>query len=102
MCILCHQLVGEDDWTDAALGSEAHRAARDRRRQVVDAVLRCYGLRFRDDPVASIGMISDGKGRAEVASGLAEIWPAASRLASGVIDPLDPALLKQLDGDDDQ
>ena len=102
MCILCYQLVGEEDWTDAAMGPEADRSARDRRRQVVDAVLRCYGLRFRDDPVASIGVISDGKGRAELANGLAEIWPAASKLAGGVIDPLDPALLERLAGDDDR
>ena len=102
MCILCHQLVGEEDWTDAALGAEGNRAARERRRQVVDAVVRCYGLRFRDDPVASSGVISDGKGRAEVASGLAEIWSAASRLAGRVVDPLDPVLLERLEGDDDR
>lgn len=96
MCILCHELIGEADWTDVELGPEAGRAVRDRRRQVVDSVLRCYGLRFRDDPVASVGVVSDGKGRAEVAARLLEVWPAASRLASRQLDPLDPELLDQL------
>ena len=96
MCILCYQLMGETDWTDVELGPAADRAARDRRRRVVDSVLRCYGLRFRDDPVASVGVVSDGKGRAEVAGGLTEIWPAASRLAPRPLDPLDPELLQQL------
>ncbi len=96
MCILCYQLTGETDWTDAELGPADDRAARDRRRRVVDSVLRCYGLRFRDDPAAAVGMVSDGKGRAEVASGLAEIWPAASRLAPRPLDPLDPELVERL------
>jgi hypothetical protein len=46
--------------------------------------------------VASVGVISDEKGRAEVAARVSEIWPAASRLASRQLDPLDPGLLDQL------
>ena len=41
-------------------------------------------------------VVSDGKGRSEVAADLAALWAAVERLAGRPLDPLDPALVELL------
>ncbi len=98
MCLLCHQLVGQESWSDVRSGAGASRG-RDRRTPVIAAVLRCYGLDYRDDASGALGLVSDRKGKTKVVSGLEEVWSAATLLAGRPLDPLDPRLLDQLADD---
>ena len=53
-----------------------------------------FGLGVRE--WAGQYVVSDGKGRSEVAEDLAGLWAAAERLAGRPLDPLDPVLLDAL------
>lgn len=96
MCILCYQLVGEQDWTDEPIAHDAQRAGRHRRREVVGAVLAQYGLEYRDDGTGASAVISNRKGGTKVVGGLQAVWPAAVELVGRPLDPLDPVLLERL------
>ena len=103
MCVLCGEFVSQIHWTerhieDRASVSEArgdyHRfRRRDRfhRTKVANEVLRHYGLQVRDWS-GSKYILRDKKGRSELVQDLGSLWPAARRLASRPLDPLDPAL----------
>ena len=41
-------------------------------------------------------MVTDGKGRTEVADDLSAVWAAAERLAGRPLDPLDDELVESL------
>ena len=97
MCLLCHALAGEEDWTQVRGDADARAAAGHRRRRVVGTVLGCYGLEFRDWGRGAPGVVANRKGAARVANGLTGVWAAAEQLAGRPLDPLDPALLARLE-----
>ena len=88
MCILCHQLAGEPDWTEAGPRGGGRRTA------LVARVVSCYGLDFRDS--GAMAVVSNRKGSAEVVTGLTDLWPAAAAMAGRPLDPLDEGLLERL------
>jgi hypothetical protein len=98
MCILCYGLTGEEHWTDARVGSEAHASVRARRRLMLAQILGAYGLDYSDDPTGVTSLVSDRKGRVEVARSLGEVWAASEQLARRCPDPLEPELLRAMSG----
>jgi hypothetical protein len=89
MCSLCGVLRNEH-WADEGTG----RRARVIRTTLLERVLASFGLGVRE--WAGQYVVSDGKGRSEVADDLAGLWAAAERLAGGPLDPLDPVLVDAL------
>jgi hypothetical protein len=96
MCILCYGLTGEEHWTDARVGPEAHASVRARRRGMLTKILAAHGLDYSDDPTGVTSLVSDRKGNVEVARSLGEVWAAAEELAGQRLDPLAPDLLRRL------
>jgi hypothetical protein len=88
MCALGGVLRNEH-WADQGAG----RRARVIRTALLERVLGCFGLGVRE--WAGQYVLTDGKGRTEVADDLAGLWAAAERLAGRPLDPLDPVLLDQ-------
>lgn len=99
MCLLCHQLVGEGDWTDAGVATGQPASERHRRRDVIATVLGCYGLDYRHGVTGAPALVSNRKGAVKVATGLSEVWDAAETLAGRPLDPLEPVLLERLADD---
>ena len=89
MCALCGVLRNEH-WADEGAG----RRGRVIRAALLERVLACFGLRVRE--WAGQYVVSDGKGRSEVAGDLSGVWVAAERLAGRPLDPLDEALVEAL------
>jgi hypothetical protein len=107
MCALCAALGRADHWTDAA-GRDGfshdgaritRRAERRRRVALCKRVLAHHGLGV-DDLGGSSFIVRDAAGAALEVHRLPEIWSAARRLTGHVCDPLDPALIATLAGDD--
>lgn len=98
MCILCYGLTGNEHWTDARVGAEASATIRARRRALLARVMSAHGLDYSDDPTGLTSLISDRKGNVQIARSLGEVWAAAEDLAKRPLDPLEPDLLKRLDG----
>lgn len=89
MCSLCGVLRNEH-WADEGGG----RRARVIRTALLERVLGRFGLGVRE--WAGQYVVSDGKGRSEVADDLASLWLVAERLAGRPLDPLDPDLVAGL------
>ena len=89
MCALCGVLRNEH-WADEGAG----RRARVIRVALLERVLGYFGLGLRE--WAGQYVVSDGKGRSEVAADLASVWAAAERLAGRSLDPLDEGLVAAL------
>ena len=100
MCVLCGDLVADPHWAEQSTGGEAERRrARFRRVRVVNRVLATYHLAVHEDLSGTRYVLADRKGKSEVVRDLAELWPAADRLAPARLDPLDGRLLAALEGD---
>ena len=89
MCALCGVLRNEH-WADEGAG----RRARVIRAALLERVVVHFGLGLRE--WAGQYVVSDGKGRSEVAGDLAGVWVAAEQLLGRPLDPLDPALVDAL------
>ena len=89
VCILCHQLAGEPDWTDVR-DPEAAGAGR-RSSPAWWAVTGSTSA-----TAARLAVVSNRKGSAEVITGLTEVWPVAATMAGRPLDPLDEDLLERL------
>ncbi len=105
MCVLCGQMFSEIHWSERLLdpasvsdgaGETTRRQDRHARTRLIGKILAHYGLEVTDDLAASNYVVGNRKGAQTVVAGLAELWPAASRMAGRVLDPLDPALLDRL------
>jgi len=57
------------------------------------------GLDYSDDPSGVTALVSNRKGRVEVAGGLGEVWAAGERVLGHPLDPLDLRLLERLTAD---
>lgn len=99
MCILCYGLTGEEHWTDARVGAEATASLRARRRALLTNVMAAHGLDYTDDTTGVTSLVSNRKGRVEVARSLGEVWAAAEKLVKHPLDPLDVGLLERLTGE---
>ena len=102
MCSLCDTLGNGSFWTDAAghpefdaAGRVTPRHERSRRVQLVNLVLREYGLHVGDWS-GSAYVVESTSGGSEIVYHLNGIWSAAHRLAQRPCDPLDPTLLARL------
>jgi hypothetical protein len=107
MCVLCGQMFSEIHWSERALdpelvtqgaGETARRQNRHARTRLISKVLAYYGLDVSDDWSATNYVVGNRKGAQQVVASLAELWPAAGRMAGRPLDPLDPALLERLRG----
>ena len=89
MCALCGVLRNEH-WADAGGGRRTTviRAA------LLERVVAHSGLGVRE--WAGQYVVTDGKGRSEVAEDLAGLWTVAERLAGRPLDPLEPGLVEAL------
>ena len=105
MCVLCGEFVSQIHWTERhiedrvrvseteARGDYHRFRRRDRlhRMKVANELLRHYDLKV-SDWAGSKYVLRDKKGRSELVQDLGSLWPAAQKLASRSLDPLDPAL----------
>ena len=89
MCALCGVLRNEH-WSDAGGG----RRTAVIRTALLERVLAHWGLGVRE--WAGQYVVTDGKGRSEVAEDLAGLWAAAERLAGRPLDPLATGLVEAL------
>jgi hypothetical protein len=97
-------LGGEDHWTDGpprvdAPGravAQTRRAERLYRVVLINAVLEHYGLTLADWQGSSY-LLSNRTGRTEIVGDLAQLWQSAERMLGRRCDPLDPALVEQLE-----
>lgn len=105
MCVLCAQMFNEVHWSERQLkpewitqgaGEMTRRRNRRARVRLIGAVLAHYGLEIADDWSATNYMLGDRKGNQQVLASLAELWPAANRMAGKILDPLDDRLLDRL------
>lgn len=105
MCGLCGALGRGDDWTDAAGRREfeeggrkvVRRLERAQRVALVDAVIRPQGLSIRDWGGNSY-ILCGRRGVTRNVYNLAGIWSEVDGLTEVNIDPLDDALLTELEG----
>ena len=105
MCVLCGQMFNEIHWSERLLDPAAvsdgaaettRRQDRHARTRLLSKVLAHYGLEVTDDWSASNYVLGDRKGVQLVVAGLADLWPAAGRMAGRPLDPFDGALLERL------
>ncbi|HUN42815.1 MAG TPA: hypothetical protein VMU81_21185 [Acetobacteraceae bacterium] len=105
MCVLCGQMFSEIHWSERLLdpqqvsqGESETKRRQDRyaRTRLIAKVLAHYGLDISDDWSATNYVLGNRKGVQLVAASLAEVWPAAARMAGRAVDPLDGALLRHL------
>jgi hypothetical protein len=109
MCALCGVLGGSGHWTDAVArpGVFTRTATplerrRERAARVAHAntVLRHYRLTLSDWQGASF-LLSTATGKTEIVDTLTHLWSTAEKLLGRPCDPLDPALLAELEGGHD-
>lgn len=109
MCALCGVLGSADHWTDPVArpgvfsrNSDAAERRRERMRRVQSAnrVLSFYGLKLRDWQ-GSAFVLSTVTGKTEIVDHLAHLWVAAEKLTGRACDPLDPALIAELEAKHD-
>jgi hypothetical protein len=109
MCVLCSQMFNEIHWSERLLdpemisqgaGETARRQSRSARTRLIGKVLAHYGLEVSDDLSATNYIVGNRKGNTHVVASLAELWPAAGRMAGRLLDPLDDSLLERLRGRD--
>jgi hypothetical protein len=105
MCALCGVLGGNGHWTDAVprpgvftRNTDALQRRRERLAQVAGAnrILKAYGLALADWQGTSF-VLSTATGNTELVDSLAHLWTTAEKLAGRPCDPLDPALIRQLE-----
>jgi hypothetical protein len=77
-------------------GETLRRQGRQARTRLIGTVLAHYGLDVSDDRSATNYVLGNRKGVRRVVASIAELWPAATRMAGRPLDPLDPALLDHL------
>ena len=107
MCSLCGILGADGHWTDRVTdpgAGEARQASGTRRKErlqrcaLANRVLGHYRLRLADFEGQSY-VLRAATGRSEIVADLVGMWAAAERLAGRPCDPLDPALVADLERD---
>jgi len=94
MCASCGFPPAPGHRTDAGAADLGERIrARFRRAQVLDAVLRPYGLTAHDGGLIPGIQIATLSGSQTIVDDLAGVWVAAENLAGTPVDPLDARFL---------
>lgn len=94
MCNACGNPAAPGHWTEAGAATPGDRLrARFHRAQVLDRVLRPYGLSAHDGGVVPGIQLSTLSGAQSILHNLEEVWAEAERLTGRPIDPLDPRYL---------
>lgn len=102
MCSLCGILSADGHWTDRVSDPETGKASGPRRQErlqrcvLANRVLGHYRLRLADFEGQSY-VLRAATGRSEIVLDLVGMWAAAERLAGRSCDPLDPALIADLE-----
>lgn len=90
MCSSCGFPAAPGHWTEAGAATGPDRLrARFRRAQVLQPVLRAYGLTAHDGGLVPGIQISTLSGSQSIVGNLEELWAEAERLTGSFIDPLD-------------
>ena len=90
MCQYCGSLLSAVHWTEAGAVSARDRTrATSRRAEVLQAVLRAYGLSLRQGALVGMFHISSADGREGLARDLDEVWAVAEQMTGRHFDPLD-------------
>lgn len=96
MCGLCG-LLGEDvHWSDPLCDGLPRRRERLSRIVAINKVLAPFRLKVEDFQGVSY-LLLGATGKQELATGLDQLWQRAESLIGRALDPLDPALLNQLE-----
>lgn len=96
MCGLCGLFGGARHWTDTPTErARTPEAERRHRVEIANLMLRPFGLRLAS--WAGRYTLASRTGRAAVVEHVGALWPTAERLAGRPCDPLDPALLAELE-----
>jgi hypothetical protein len=104
MCALCGVLGGKGHWSDSAaapavFASRTEPQTRGRERQartrLLNTVLKSHGIVVKDWSGSSY-LLTGRTGRTAIVDTIADLWPAAERLAGRAIDPLDEHYLATL------
>jgi hypothetical protein len=91
---MCGFPAAPGHWTEAGADTPQSRIrSRFRRGELLNAVLRSYGLSAHDGGVIPGIQLQTLSGQQEIVPDLEAIWPAAERLVGRAIDPLDPGFL---------
>lgn len=99
MCGMCGVPAPPGHWSEAGVVDSARDRlrARIRRADLIDAILRCHGLRARDQLNAPGLILSSPTGGHTIAHELSDVWSAATCLSGRPFDPLDTDLLDALE-----
>lgn len=91
MCSICGFPAAPGHWTEAGASEAPDRLrARFRRGQVLNAVLRSYGVSAHDGGVVPGIQLASFSGAQSIVPDLEAVWPEVERLTGRVVDPLDP------------
>jgi hypothetical protein len=94
MCANCGYPAAPGHWSEAGANDPGERMrSRFRRAQVLNAVLRPYGLTAHDGGLIPGIQISTLSGNHLIVDDLAGVWAAAERLTGAPVDPLDVRFL---------
>lgn len=94
MCSSCGYPAAPGHWTEAGAATAPDRLrARFRRAQVLQSVLKIYGLTAHDGALVPGIQVSTLSGNHAIVPDLEQVWAAAERMAGGPVDPLDPRYL---------
>jgi hypothetical protein len=94
MCSSCGFPAAPGHWTEAGAANAPDRLrSRFRRSQVLQSILRAYGLTAHDGAQVPGIQISTLSGEHVIVRDLEEVWAVAERLAGRSVDPLDPRFL---------
>lgn len=90
MCSACGYPAAPGHWTEAGAANMSERLrAKFKRAEILNRVLRVYGLSAHDGGLIPGVQISDRTGNQTIARDLSEVWVLAERMSGRVVDPLD-------------
>lgn len=91
MCANCGFPAAPGHWTEAGAATGPDRLReRFRRAQVLQSVLRPFGLTAHDGGLVPGIQVSTLSGNQSIVLTLEDVWPLAQKLTGHAIDPLDP------------
>ena len=94
MCSSCGYPAAPGHWTEAGDATAPDRLrARFRRAQVLQSVLKTYGLTAHDGALVPGIQVSTLSGNHAIVPDLEQVWAVAERMTGGPVDPLDPRYL---------
>ncbi|MES2666602.1 MAG: hypothetical protein V4712_10910 [Pseudomonadota bacterium] len=94
MCNACGNPAVPGHWTEAGASTPSDRLrARFRRAQILQTVLKSYGLTAHDGGIVDGIQLSTLSGSSVMVENLTALWVEAARLAGTPIDPLDARFL---------